>query len=94
MYPSRGDLMFLPLPPGIPLPKLPGIGAGDEVLDVAYFYEAGNSLLGGPHGPLPGTIVATVENLDEIDRMAEACRDVWFSGAAGEEMALSVVPPA
>lgn len=92
LYPSRGDLMFLPLPEGIPLPKdLPGIGPGDRVLDVAYFYEAGNSLLGGPHGPLPGTIVATVESLDDIERMAEACRDVWFNGAAGEEMSLSLV---
>ena len=92
IYPSRGDLMMLPLPPGIPLPKgLPGIAVGDEVLDLAYFYEAGNSLLGGPHGPLPGTIVATVETLDEIERMAAACRDIWFSGAVDEEMAVSLV---
>lgn len=92
MYPSRGDLVFLPLPAGIPLPMgLSGIGPGDEALDVAYFYEAGNSLLGGPHGPLPGTIVATVETLDDIERMAEACRDVWFGGAVGEEMALDVI---
>lgn len=94
MYPSRGDLVMLPLPEGIPLPKdLPGIESGAPVLDLAYFYEAGNSLLGGPHGPLPGTIVATVERLDDIDRMAEACRDVWFSGAKGEEMAVSSVLP-
>ena len=93
MYPSRGDLMMLPLPQGIPLPKdLPGIESGDPVLDVAYFYEGGNSLLGGPPGPLAGTIVATVERLDDIDRMAEACRDVWFAGASGEEMAVSSLP--
>ncbi len=89
MYPSRGDLVFLPLTEGIPLPGgVPGLGSGDRALDVAYFYEAGNSLLGGPHGPLPGTIVGTVETLDDINRMAEACRDVWFNGAAGEEMAV------
>lgn len=93
MYPSRGDLVYLPLPEGIPLPKgLPGIGPGDPALDVAYFYEANNSLLGGPHGPLPGTIVATVEHLDDIERMAVACRDVWFSGAVEEEMALAIEP--
>lgn len=90
VYPSRGDLMMLP-PPGIPLPTgLPGIAAGDDVLDVAYIYEAGNSLIGGPHGPLPGTIVATAETLDDLERMAEACRDVWFSGAVDEEMAVSL----
>ena len=80
---------MLPLPDGVPLPSdLEGISPGDKVLDVAYFYEAGNSLLGGPHGPIPGTIVATVENLDDIERMAAACRDVWFAGAVGERMAL------
>ena len=93
MYPSRGDLVFLPLPVGVPLPKgLPGIEAGRSVLDIAYFYEAGNSLLGGPHGPLGGTIVATAETLDDIDLMATACRDVWFAGAVREEMYLSVTP--
>ena len=94
MYPSRGDLVFLPLPVGVPLPKdLPGIDDGRSVLDIAYFYEAGNSLLGGPHGPLGGTIVATAETLDDIDLMATACRDIWFAGAVGEEMSLSVAAP-
>ena len=94
VYPSRGDLMFLPLQEGIPVPSdLEGLQPGDPVLDVAYFYEAGNSLLGGPHGPIPGTVVATVEHLDDIERMAVACRDIWFSGAVDEKMALSLVPP-
>jgi len=86
VYPSRGDLVYLPLHEGIPVPGgVPGVGDGDRALDVAYFYEAGNSLLSGPHGPIAGTIVATAETLDDIEEMAEACRDVWFAGAAGEQ---------
>jgi len=87
VYPSRGDLLYLPLPQGVPLPPgIPGVGEGELALDLAYFYEAGNSLLTGPHGPIAGTIIATAEHLDDIDLMAAACRDVWFKGAADRQM--------
>ncbi|MVA96257.1 DUF3830 family protein [Nitratireductor sp. CAU 1489] len=87
VYPSRGDLVYLPLPQGVPLPPgIPGVADGELALDLAYFYESGNSLLSGPHGPIPGTIIATAESLDDIDAMAAACRDVWFKGAVGRQM--------
>ena len=91
VFPSRGDLVFLPLPEGIPVPSgLPGIDSNDPVLDIAYFYESGSNLLAGPLGPLAGTIVATAETLDDIDAMAAACRDVWFSGTQAEAQFLPV----
>jgi hypothetical protein len=55
------------------------------MLDFAFFYERGNNLL-GPAGPSQSSIIATGTSFDELDSMANACRDVWFAGAKGETM--------
>ncbi len=79
-FPGPGDLMYIPHPPGL-LAK-PG-EAGGRFVDIAYFYERGNSLY-GPFGPAIGTIFATLTSVEEMERMAEACHDVWFAGARDE----------
>ena len=50
-----------------------------------FFYERGNTLY-GPHGPVMGNIFATATSIEEIERFAEACTDVWFQGAVGETL--------
>lgn len=87
-YPGPGDLMYIPHPPGL-LAKGGGENPG-RLVDIAYFYERGNSLY-GPFGPALGTIFATLTSIEEMERMAEACHDVWFSGARGEEMVVEAV---
>lgn len=90
-YPAPGDLLYIPLSPGIVLP--PGAPPQDPrrgTLDLAYFYDRGNSLLAGPSGPQPGTLFATATSIEDIERMAQACSDVWFNGAAGEQMYIEV----
>jgi len=54
------------------------------LIDVAFFYDRGNSLA-GPTGTALGNIFATAITFDDVDQMAKACADVWFSGAVGEK---------
>ena len=98
LYPGPGDLLFVPAST-----RLTGGFAGgntlsgqdlvlDEegrLLDFAFFYERGNSLV-SPYGISPSTLFATGTSFDELETFAEACRDVWFSGAAGETMYLEL----
>ncbi len=95
LYPGPGDLMFAPIDSGHagnlvnnalagPLPEMdPARG----ILDIAFFYERGNSLI-GPAGVGQANIFATGTSFEELEAMAEACRAVWFHGAAGETMYL------
>ena len=94
VYPGPGDLLFAPVSS-----RLTGGFAGgntlseqklvvDEdgwLLDFAFFYERGNNLM-SPYGIGPSTLFATGTSFEELETFAEACRDVWFSGAAGESM--------
>ena len=94
LYPGPGDLLFAPVSvrltggfaggntlSGQPLrPNKDGL-----ILDFAFFYERGNSLL-SQYGIGPSTLFATGTSFEELDRLAEACRDVWFRGAVDETM--------
>ncbi|HEY8480075.1 MAG TPA: DUF3830 family protein [Spirillospora sp.] len=54
------------------------------VIDLAIFYGRNNLLLNGDVGWVPGNVYATI--VDGLDRMAEACNDVWRSGSVGERL--------
>ena len=58
--------------------ELPG------VVDLALFYGRNNLLLNGDVGWVPGNVYATI--VEGLDRMAEAGKDVWRSGSAGERL--------
>lgn len=91
VYPAPGDLLYIPLPYGIPLPDcVPPADRERGLLDIAYFYDRASSIQAGPFGPLPGTIVATAIDLEAVERMAVACNDVWFKGAYGETMSVTL----
>ena len=93
MYPGPGDLLFSPigthhsgnLVNNALSGEAPAPTAQRAILDWAYFYERGNTLY-GPSGPSQSSIFATGTSFDELEELAEACRDVWFSGAKGETM--------
>ena len=87
VYPAPGDMLYIPLPYGLPLPKVaPKADRERGLVDLAYFYDRASNLLGGPFGPLPGTIVATATSIEDVEQMAAACNDVWFKGAFEETM--------
>ena len=54
------------------------------VVDLALFYERNNLLINGDAGWVPGIVWGTV--VDGLDRMAEACQDLWRAGALGETL--------
>ncbi|KOG66756.1 hypothetical protein ADK77_17385 [Streptomyces antibioticus] len=55
---------------------------GASVVDLALFYERNNLLLNGDVGWVPGIVWGQIT--EGLDRMAEACTDLWRAGAAGE----------
>ncbi|GAA3825914.1 DUF3830 family protein [Streptomyces coacervatus] len=57
---------------------------GTTVVDLALFYERNNLLLNGDVGWVPGIVWGQV--VEGLDAMAEACNDLWRSGAAGETL--------
>ncbi len=63
-------------------------GAGHQgratVVDLALFYERNNLLINGDTGWVPGIVWGTV--VDGLARMADACQDLWRSGAQGESL--------
>ena len=94
LYPGPGDLLFAP----VSSLQTGGFSGGNTlsnqempvneeglILDFAFFYERGNTLI-SPYGISPTTLFATGTSFEELEEFAEACRDVWFSGAAGETM--------
>jgi hypothetical protein len=85
--PIPGDVVYFSFPGGMldrafkeekSIDHLPG------VIDLALFYGRNNLLLNGDVGWVPGNVYATV--VDGLPRMAEACNDVWRSGAVGERL--------
>lgn len=54
------------------------------VIDLALFYERNNLLINGDAGWVPGIVWGAV--VDGLDRMAEACQDLWRAGALGETL--------
>ncbi|WP_431782340.1 DUF3830 family protein [Streptomyces chumphonensis] len=54
------------------------------VVDLALFYERNNLLINGDAGWVPGIVWGAV--VEGLDRMAEACQDLWRSGAIGETL--------
>lgn len=85
--PIPGDLVYFDFPGGMLDRKFKeekGIDALPGVVDLALFYGRNNLLLNGDVGWVPGNVYATV--VDGLERMAEACNDVWRSGAVGERL--------
>ncbi|MFD7293824.1 DUF3830 family protein [Streptomyces sp. NPDC059897] len=56
----------------------------DIVVDLALFYERNNLLINGDQGWVPGIVWGTIT--EGLDRLAEACQDLWRSGAVGESL--------
>ncbi|MHC5259049.1 DUF3830 family protein [Streptomyces sp. UC4497] len=56
----------------------------DIVVDLALFYERNNLLINGDQGWVPGIVWGTV--VEGLDRLAEACQDLWRAGAVGESL--------
>ncbi|MEU2713397.1 DUF3830 family protein [Streptomyces sp. NPDC007205] len=57
---------------------------GTTVVDLALFYERNNLLLNGDVGWVPGIVWGQV--VEGLETMAEACNDLWRTGAAGETL--------
>ena len=93
LYPGPGDLMYAPvgsnhsgnLVSNALSGSVPEMDLEKGILDWAFFYERGNSLI-GPAGISQASIIATGTSFEELDKLAEACRDIWFSGAKNEIM--------
>jgi hypothetical protein len=78
--------MYLPIEPGFGLPPgAPEMDMSRGLIDIAYFYDRGNTLV-VPTGIALGNIFATAVSVEDIERMAKACLDVWFRGADGESL--------
>ncbi|MGW0733722.1 DUF3830 family protein [Streptomyces sp. NPDC002851] len=54
------------------------------IVDLALFYERNNLLINADVGWIPGIVWGQV--VDGLDRMAEACQDLWRAGALGETL--------
>lgn len=54
------------------------------IVDLALFYERNNLLINADVGWVPGIVWGQV--VDGLDRMAEACQDLWRAGALGETL--------
>lgn len=61
--------------------------ATTSIIDLALFYGRNNLLINGDQGWVPGNVFATVT--EGMDQMAEACQDVWMSGARGETLSFA-----
>lgn len=85
--PIPGDVVFFSFSGGMldrefkqdkGVDKLPG------VIDLAIFYGRNNLLLNGDVGWVPGNVYAAIT--EGLDRMAQACHDVWRCGSVGERL--------
>jgi len=85
--PIPGDVVFFNFSGGMldrAFKEEKGIAALPGVIDLAIFYGRNNLLLNGDVGWVPGNVYATIT--EGLDQMAEACHDVWRSGAVGERL--------
>jgi Protein of unknown function (DUF3830) len=88
--PIPGDVMYFSFEPWQLTPGSHGYGEQDtprqhtQTIDLAIFYGRNNLLLNGDIGWVPGNVYATI--VQGLDRMAEACNDVWRSGGVGERL--------
>ncbi|MUN36412.1 DUF3830 family protein [Actinomadura sp. NEAU-AAG5] len=85
--PIPGDVVHFSFPGGMldrAFKEEKGIHGLPGVIDLAIFYGRNNLLLNGDVGWVPGNVYATI--VEGLDRMAEACNDVWRSGAVGERL--------
>ena len=85
--PIPGDLVYFSFSGGMldrAFKEEKGIAALPGVIDLAIFYGRNNLLLNGDVGWVPGNVYGTI--VEGLDRMAEACNDVWRSGGAGERL--------
>ncbi|WP_174555149.1 DUF3830 family protein [Actinomadura hibisca] len=85
--PIPGDVVYFSFSGGMldrAFKEEKGIGALPGVIDLALFYGRNNLLLNGDVGWVPGNVYATV--VEGLGPMAEACNDVWRSGAVGERL--------
>ncbi|MGI5163491.1 DUF3830 family protein [Spirillospora sp. CA-253888] len=85
--PIPGDVVYFSFPGGMldrAFKEEKGLGGLPGVIDLALFYGRNNLLLNGDVGWVPGNVYATV--VDGLAPMAEACHDVWRSGAVGERL--------
>lgn len=85
MYPAPGDLMWLFHPPGLIPGDISPPHHPRKIVDIAYFYDRGNSLY-GPAGPAPGNIFATATSLDDLEQFKTEVNAVWMHGFASERM--------
>ncbi len=60
------------------------VRAGTTLVDLALFYERNNLLLNADVGWVPGTVWGQI--VEGLPAMAEACNDLWRTGAAGETL--------
>jgi len=85
--PIPGDVVYFSFSGGMldrAFKEEKGLAALPGVIDLAIFYGRNNLLLNGDVGWVPGNVYATIT--EGLDRMAEACNDVWRSGSAGERL--------
>ncbi len=85
--PIPGDVVYFSFSPGMldrDFRADRGVEGMPGVVDLAIFYGRNNLLLNGDVGWVPGNVYATV--VDGLERMAEACHDVWRSGSVGERL--------
>lgn len=85
--PIPGDVVYFSFPGGMldrGFKEEKGIHELPGVIDLAIFYGRNNLLLNGDVGWVVGNVYATI--VEGLDRMAEACNDVWRSGAVGERL--------
>ncbi|RII19679.1 hypothetical protein DSC45_06675 [Streptomyces sp. YIM 130001] len=84
--PIPGDLCYFTFSGTELATKAYGYGAPQQetVVDLALFYERNNLLLNADVGYVPGIVWGQV--VDGLDRMAEACQDLWRAGALGETL--------
>jgi hypothetical protein len=85
--PIPGDVVYFSFSGGMldrSFKEEKGIATLPGVIDLAIFYGRNNLLLNGDVGWVPGNVYATIT--EGLDRMAEACHDVWRSGSAGERL--------
>jgi hypothetical protein len=85
--PIPGDDMYFDFAAGVldqSFRQQVGVDDLPGVVDLAIFYGRNNLLLNADIGWVVGNVWATI--VEGLDAMADACNDVWLSGAVGERL--------